>query len=100
MPFYNLQEVAKKRTRRVVKSQRAVVGASLDVIKERRSMRPEARLAARQAAIKDAKEKKSEAEKKKKAEKAKLAAAGGKTGRIQSKQGSKGAAPKVAAKTR
>lgn len=100
MPFYQLQEVAKKRTRRVVKSQRAVVGASLDVIKERRSMRPEARLAARQAAIKDAKEKKSEAEKRKKAEKAKLAAAGGKTGRIQSKQGAKGSAPKVAAKSR
>ena len=83
-----------------MKAQRGIVGASLDVIKERRSMRPEARLAARQADIKDAKEKKSEAEKKKKAEKAKLAASGGKTGRIQSKMGSKGSAPKVTAKTR
>merc|ERR1712080_583400 len=51
------EEVAKKRTRRTVKSQRAIVGASLDVIKERRSMRPEARTAARQAAIKESKDK-------------------------------------------
>jgi large subunit ribosomal protein L24e len=32
------EEVVKKRTRRTVKHQRAIVGASLDVIKERRSM--------------------------------------------------------------
>ncbi|KAF3491372.1 60S ribosomal protein L24 [Arthroderma uncinatum] len=96
------EEVAKKRTRRVVKHQRAIVGASLDVIKERRTMRPEARIAARQAAMKEAKEKKSVAESKKKAEKAKAAQAAsrGQSGRIQSKQGSKGSAPKVAAKSR
>ncbi|KAJ2996048.1 hypothetical protein NUW58_g1099 [Xylaria curta] len=45
------EEAAKKRTRRTVKSQRAIVGASLDVIKEKRSMRPEVRSAARQQAI-------------------------------------------------
>lgn len=97
-----LQEVAKKRTRRTVKSTRAVVGASLDVIKERRSMRPEARQAARAAAIKEGKEKKSAAESRKKAEKAKSAAgaARGQANRIQSKQGAKGAPPKPAAKTR
>jgi large subunit ribosomal protein L24e len=85
-----------------VKSQRAVVGASLDVIKERRSMRPEARAAARQQAITDAKDKKTTAESKKKAEKAKNAASAsqGKAQRIQSKQGAKGAPPKVAAKSR
>jgi len=96
------EEVAKKRTRRVIKSQRAVVGVSLDVIKERRSMRPEARAAARQQAIKDAKEKKAASENKKKAEKAKNAAqaAQGKVQRIQSKQGVKGAMPKVSAKSR
>ncbi|KAJ5595519.1 uncharacterized protein N7459_001727, partial [Penicillium hispanicum] len=94
-----LQEVAKKRTRRVVKHQRAIVGASLDVIKERRSQRPEAREAARKQAIKDAKEKKAASESQKKADKAKNAAKG--TGqRIQSKQGAKGSAPKVAAKSR
>ena len=76
--------------------QRAIVGASLDVIKERRNQRPEARAAARQQAIKDAKDKKTASDSKKKAEKAKSAAAGarGQAQRIQSKQGSKGAAPK------
>jgi len=96
------QEVAKKRTRRTVKHQRAIVGATLDVIKERRSMRPEARAAARQAALKESKEKKAAAQSAKKAEKAKAAAgaAKGQTQRIQSKQGAKGSAPKVQAKSR
>ncbi|KAI9863110.1 MAG: 60S ribosomal protein L24 [Trichoglossum hirsutum] len=87
------EEVAKKRTRRTVKHQRAIVGASLDVIKERRSQRPEARAAARQAAIKQGKEKKAAEESKKKLEKAKSAAgaARGQLGKIQSKQGAKGA---------
>ena len=66
------EEVAKKRTRRTVKHQRAIVGASLDVIKERRSIRPEARQAARQEAIKAGKEKRKAEESKKKAEKAKV----------------------------
>jgi hypothetical protein len=97
-----LQEVAKKRTRRTVKHQRAIVGASLDVIKERRTQRPEARAAARSAAIKEGKEKKAASESQKKAEKAKSAAgaARGQASKIQSKQGSKGAAPKVQARTR
>ncbi|KAK0717148.1 putative ribosomal protein L24.e.A, cytosolic [Lasiosphaeria miniovina] len=55
------EEVAKKRTRRTVKAQRAIVGASLDVIKERRNTRPEVRSAARLAAIKESKDKKQEA---------------------------------------
>jgi large subunit ribosomal protein L24e len=76
-----------------VKHQRAIVGASLDIIKERRAQRPEARLAARQAAIREGKEK---------LEKAKSAAgaARGQTQRIQSKQGAKGAPTKVQAKSR
>jgi len=95
------EEVAKKRSRRTVKSQRAIVGASLDVIKERRSMRPEARAAARSAAIKESKEKKAAAASQKKADKAKTAAGGkGQTARIQSKQGAKGAPKKVAATSR
>ncbi|KAK5944709.1 60S ribosomal protein L24 [Knufia obscura] len=95
------EEVAKKRTRRTVKHQRAIVGASLDVIKERRSMRPEARSAARQQAIKEGKDKKAEAESKKKAEKAKNASktASGQAPKI-SKQQAKGAPSKVAAKSR
>ncbi|KAJ6095300.1 hypothetical protein N7486_006046 [Penicillium sp. IBT 16267x] len=94
------EEVAKKRTRRVVKHQRAIVGASLDVIKERRSQRPEAREAARKQAISDAKEKKTAAAAQKKADKAKNAASKGGAQRIASKQGAKGSAPKVAAKSR
>ena len=101
--LFSLQEVAKKRSRRTVKQQRGIVGASLDVIKERRSQRPEVRSAARQQAIKDAKEKKAEAESKKKAEKAKSAAksaSGGATGSKVSKMQSKGAPSKVQAKSR
>ncbi|OAL49914.1 hypothetical protein IQ07DRAFT_587599 [Pyrenochaeta sp. DS3sAY3a] len=96
------EEIAKKRTRRTVKHQRAIVGASLDVIKERRAQRPEARAAARSAAIKEGKEAKAAAESKKKAEKAKSAstAARGQAQKIQSKQGAKGSAPKVQARTR
>jgi large subunit ribosomal protein L24e len=98
-----LQEVAKKRTRRTVKHQRAIVGASLDVIKERRTQRPEARSAARQAAINEGKERKAAAESKKKAEKAKTAAnaaRGQVRGGIASKQQAKGAPAKVTAKSR
>jgi len=96
------QEVAKKRSRRTVKQQRAIVGASLDVIKERRAQRPEARAAARLAAIAQGKEKKTAAESLKKANKAKSAAtaAKGQASRITSKQGQKGAPAKVAAKSR
>ncbi|KAI9719507.1 MAG: 60S ribosomal protein L24 [Chrysothrix sp. TS-e1954] len=65
------EEVAKKRTRRTVKQQRGIVGASLDVIKERRSQRPEARLAARQAAVSKGKEAKAASESQKKLKKAK-----------------------------
>ncbi|KAK4548309.1 60S ribosomal protein L24 [Oleoguttula mirabilis] len=91
------EEQAKSRRRRQVKSQRAVVGASLDVIKERRTQRPEARSAARAEAIKQGKEKRTEAQSVKKAEKAKTAAksaAGQTTGRVVGKQGAKGSAPK------
>ncbi|KAK7209636.1 hypothetical protein V2G26_016814 [Clonostachys chloroleuca] len=96
------EEVAKKRTRRTVKAQRGIVGASLDVIKEKRSQRPEARNAARAAAIKESKEKKAASAAAKKAEKAKSAAAAkGSAARGQvSKQGAKGAAPKIAKATR
>ncbi|KND87374.1 60S ribosomal protein L24 [Tolypocladium paradoxum] len=96
------EEVAKKRTRRTVKAQRAIVGASLDVIKERRSMRPEARSAARAEAIKESKDKKAAAAAAKKADKAKSAtlASKGQTQRNISKQGAKGAQVKVAARTR
>jgi large subunit ribosomal protein L24e len=91
------EEVAKKRTRRAVKHQRAIVGASLDVIKEKRSMRPEARQAARAQAIKNAKDKKKEAETKKRADKASAPRAQSK---VFSKQQAKGAPSKVHATSR
>ncbi|KAL2209045.1 hypothetical protein CC79DRAFT_1367246 [Sarocladium strictum] len=96
------EEVAKKRTRRTVKQQRAIVGASLDVIKERRTMRPEARSAARAEAIKENKEKKQAAQAAKKAEKAKNAALAskGQTVRNVSKMGAKGAQTRVAKSTK
>lgn len=80
-----------------MKHQRAVVGASLDEIKERRNMRPEARAADRQKTVKDAKEKKAAAENAKKAEKAKNAANASKGG---NKQGGKAPAPKASGKSR
>lgn len=85
-----------------MKHQRGIVGASLDVIKERRAQRPEARAAARKAAIDAGKEKKTATESRKKMEKAKSAAqtAKGQTRTIQSKQQAKGAPVKVNAKTR
>ncbi|KAI0401566.1 60S ribosomal protein L24a [Xylaria palmicola] len=96
------EEAAKKRTRRTVKAQRAIVGASLDVIKEKRSMRPEARSAARLQAIKESKEKKAAEQAAKKSEKAKNAsvASKGQTQRIVGKQSARGAQPKVQAKSR
>lgn len=90
------EEVHKKKARKAIKSQRAIVGASLDVIKERRSQRPEVRQAARSQAILNAKEKKKEAESKKKADRAKNP----KQQKIVSKQSSKGFAGKVQATSR
>ncbi|KAK9466630.1 ribosomal protein L24e-domain-containing protein [Lipomyces arxii] len=94
------EETTKKRTRRTVKHQRAIVGASLDVIKEKRSIRPEARKAQRTESIALAKEKKKADDARKKAEKAKSASAGKTAGSKFSKQQMKGAAPKVAAHSR
>lgn len=86
-----------------MKQQRGIVGASLDIIKERRSQRPEARAAARQEAIKAGKEKKATNESKKKMEKAKSAASAARgqvRANIQSKQGAKGAPSKATGKVR
>ncbi|CAI6682124.1 ANL_collapsed_G0021270.mRNA.1.CDS.1 [Saccharomyces cerevisiae] len=80
------EEVAKKRSRKTVKAQRPITGASLDLIKERRSLKPEPT------------RKRREAEKAaRKAEKAKSA---GVQGSKVSKQQAKGAFQKVAATSR
>ncbi|CEI99906.1 Putative 50S ribosomal protein L24e [Rhizopus microsporus] len=78
------EEVQKKRSRRTVKHERAVVGASWDAIRAKRSQKPDARAAARQAAIAKSKEAKKAA-----ANQAKV-----------SKQQAKGFAPKAAATSR
>ena len=46
------EEVTKKRTRRTVKFQRSIQGASLDAILAKRNMKPEVRAAQREQAIK------------------------------------------------
>ncbi|GMM51573.1 ribosomal 60S subunit protein L24A [Starmerella bacillaris] len=62
-----VEEVSKRRSKKAVKTRRAVVGASLDDIKERQTKKPEIRQAEREAAIAKAKEqKKAAAEKRKK----------------------------------
>ncbi|KAG0220223.1 60S ribosomal protein L24 [Mortierella sp. NVP41] len=91
------EEVAKKRTRRTVKHQRAVVGASWEAIRAKRNQKPEVRAAARAAALRDGKEKKKAADATKKADKAKNAnsAARGQSNKI-SKQAAKGAKVSIA----
>lgn len=93
------EEVAKKRTRRTVKHQRSIVGASLDAIKAKRNQKPEQRAAQRQEQVRKEKERKKEEQSKKKAEKAAKAAAASKGSKV-SKQQMKGAPAKVAAKSR
>ncbi|KAI8981437.1 hypothetical protein BDB01DRAFT_906472 [Pilobolus umbonatus] len=50
------EEVQKKRSRKTVKHERAIVGASWDAIRAKRNQKPDARAAARQAAITKSKE--------------------------------------------
>ncbi|OBZ89359.1 60S ribosomal protein L24 [Choanephora cucurbitarum] len=88
------EEVQKKRSRRTVKHERAVVGASWDAIRAKRNQKPDARAAARQAAISKSKEAKKAAVAAKKA--ANPAGAQAKV----SKQQAKGFAPKAAATSR
>ena len=92
------EEATKKRSRKTVKSQRAIVGASLDLIKERRSQKPAERKQARDAKLIKDKEAKKAAKASRKAEKAKSAASG--TSSKFSKQQSKGAFEKVHATSR
>ena len=49
--------VIKKKTRRVQKVERAIAGASLELIRQKKNQKPELRAAAREAALREAKEK-------------------------------------------
>ncbi|KAH6598337.1 hypothetical protein BASA61_002892 [Batrachochytrium salamandrivorans] len=88
------EESSKKRTRRTVKVQRAVVGASLEAIKAKRDQNPIARAAERKKAVDAIKDKKREEQ----AKKAKAARPAQNQPKF-SKQQAKGSAPKVAAKS-
>eukprot|EP00163_Fabomonas_tropica_P008406 TRINITY_DN1803_c0_g1_i2.p2 TRINITY_DN1803_c0_g1~~TRINITY_DN1803_c0_g1_i2.p2 ORF type:complete len:105 (-),score=45.79 TRINITY_DN1803_c0_g1_i2:130-444(-) len=62
-----LEESTKRKTRRNVKYQRAIVGASLDVIRAKRNVKPEQRAAARAQALREVKDKKKAAQAQKRA---------------------------------
>lgn len=64
------EEVQKKRTRRTVKFQRAITGATLNDILAKRNQKPEVRQAQREQAIRAAKEKAKAKDAAKKAQKA------------------------------
>ncbi|SGZ54838.1 CIC11C00000001483 [Sungouiella intermedia] len=92
------EESSKKRTRRAVKHQRPIVGASLEFIKERRNQKPAERKASREQRLAKAKEAAKLKKAERKAEKAKSAAAGAKDS--VSKLQQKGAFQKVHATSR
>lgn len=92
------EESAKRKIRKTVKNQRAIVGASLELIKERRSQKPSDRKAARDVKLAKDKEAKKADKAARKAEKAKSAAAGAQS--KVSKQQQKGAFQKVHATSR
>jgi len=74
-----VEEYQRKRSRKPQKLQRAIVGASLDVLRQKRNQKPEVRSAQREAALREIKDRK----KKQKETKAKVS--------------DKGSAPKGAA---
>merc|ERR1711862_864444 len=60
------EESKRKRTRKQQKVTRAIVGASIEMITKRRTMKPEQRKSAREAALRKAKEKKKTQQEKRK----------------------------------
>ncbi|KAJ3275398.1 60S ribosomal protein L24 [Terramyces sp. JEL0728] len=90
------ETATKKRTKKSVKVQRSIVGASLDVIKAKRDMTAESRLSERKKAIDAVKEKKAAQQKKAAEKKVHQKNAQPKV----SKQQAKGFAPKAAATSR
>lgn len=71
------EAVSKRKVRRIVRTTRGIVGASKEVIQEKRSQPIELREAARAEAINEAKEKKKQMQQKKRQEKAKQVATKG-----------------------
>jgi len=90
------QEIQKKKTRRVVKVQRDIVGATMEQIRQKRAQKPEIRAASREAALREIKDRKQ-----KKAAGAKKPAVAGKAVKQQQpKNVKKAAASKPATKGR
>ena len=92
-----LEETQKKKVRKVNKaSTKAVVGASLELIKQKRNQKPEVRAAAREAALREVKERAKAKQAARKAEKPKAAPAKqqmpkhSKQSKAQSRGGAKG----------
>lgn len=92
------EETSKRKTRKTIKHQRGIVGASVELIKERRNQKPADRKAARDAKLIKDKEAKKVAKEARKSEKAKSAASGAQ--HKFSKQQQKGAFQKVHATSR
>ncbi|EPQ27491.1 uncharacterized protein PFL1_05029 [Pseudozyma flocculosa PF-1] len=89
------EEVAKKRSRKAVKHQRGIVGASLEAIAARRNQKPEVRAAARQQALAKSKEDKKARAEVRKANKASATGAGGSGPKVSRQQAKGGAGGKV-----
>jgi len=89
------QEIQKKKTRRVVKVQRDIVGATMEQIRQKRAQKPEIRAASREAALREIKDRKQ-----KKAVGAKKPVAGKTAKQQQPKNVKKAAASKPATKGR
>ena len=92
-----VEDNSKKKARKVTKAAtKAVVGASLELIKSKRNQKPEVRAAAREAALREIKERAKAKQAQKKADKPKAAAAKapaqkqGKDSKSKNKQGAKG----------
>lgn len=92
------EETSKKRSRKTVKNARPIVGASIELIKERRAQKPADRKAARDLKLSKDKEAKKLEKANRKTEKSKSAAAG--AAHKFSKQGARGAFQKVQASSR
>eukprot|EP00921_Rhytidocystis_pertsovi_P021775 GHVQ01034796.1.p1 GENE.GHVQ01034796.1~~GHVQ01034796.1.p1 ORF type:complete len:157 (+),score=31.18 GHVQ01034796.1:241-711(+) len=68
------EQTAKRKSRKSAKMQKAIVGLTLDDIKRKRAQRPELRQAAREAALKEARERQQQKQAKKAAAPQKVAA--------------------------
>lgn len=89
------EEAAKRRTRRTVKHQRGIVGASIEAINARRNQKPEVREASRKEALTKSKDAKKARASERKANRASNAASGPQISRQQAKGGASRGGPKA-----